>query len=195
MPLERPRRERADAVRNRLHLLRVARRLIAEEGADRLTMDGLAAAADLGKGTVFRRFGTRAGIFRALLEDSEQEFQRAVLEGPPPLGPGAPPVERLAAFGRARVEHLAANIEVVGQSRVDGHGEGPLGSFSVLHFRVLLEGVDLPGISLDAVAVLLAAAVETPLLLTLDRHDVESLPGSVEDLAAAWEALVRRMVG
>ena len=37
---------------------------MAEVGAARVTMDGLAARADLGKGTVFRRFGSRAGIFR-----------------------------------------------------------------------------------------------------------------------------------
>ena len=37
---------------------------------------------------MFRRFGTRAGIFAALLDDDEQAFQQQVLAGPPPLGPG-----------------------------------------------------------------------------------------------------------
>ena len=58
-------------------------------------MDALAERAGLGKGTVFRRFGTRAGIFAALLDDDEQAFQQEVLAGPPAAGPwggaGGPP--------------------------------------------------------------------------------------------------------
>src|SRR6266581_6921749 len=94
-----PHRERADAARNRRHLLATAREMLAEQGADRLTMDALAERAGLGKGTVFRRFGTRAGIFQALLDDDERGFQQEVLSGPPPLGPGAPPLDRLTAYG------------------------------------------------------------------------------------------------
>src|SRR6185312_4745373 len=103
LPLEAPRAERADAVRNRTHLLATARTMLAERGStEKLTMDALAERAGLGKGTVFRRFGTRAGIFQALLEDDEQAFQQQVLAGPPPLGPGADPLERLIAYGQAR---------------------------------------------------------------------------------------------
>ena len=83
-----PHAERADAARNRVHLLTTARQMLAEQGAARLTMDGLAERAGLGKGTVFRRFGTRAGIFQALLDDDERTFQEQVLSGPPPRGPG-----------------------------------------------------------------------------------------------------------
>ena len=98
--------ERADAARNRRHLLATAREMLAAHGTDTLTMDGLAERAGLGKGTVFRRFGTRAGIFRALLDDAERAFQEQVLSGPPPLGPGAPPLDRLIAYGQARVAFL-----------------------------------------------------------------------------------------
>ena len=77
-----PHAERADAVRNRRLLLATAREIIAGQGADQLTMDGLAERAGLGKGTVFRRFGTRAGIFAALLDDDERDFQEQVLAGP-----------------------------------------------------------------------------------------------------------------
>jgi AcrR family transcriptional regulator len=98
-----PPAERADAARNRRLLLATAREMLAAHGADKLTMDGLAERAGLGKGTVFRRFGTRAGIFQALLDDDERAFQQQVLSGPPPLGPGAPPLDRLIAYGRARL--------------------------------------------------------------------------------------------
>src|ERR1700721_437090 len=101
-----PHGERADAARNRLHLLTTARQMLAEQGPARLTMDGLAERAGLGKGTVFRRFGTRAGIFQALLDDDEREFQERALSGPPPLGPGAAPLDRLIAYGQARISFL-----------------------------------------------------------------------------------------
>src|SRR5450631_986807 len=101
LPMGELRVERADALRNRLHLLDMAREMLTEQNADKLTMDGLAERAGLGKGTVFRRFGTRAGIFQALLDDDERAFQEQVLSGPPPLGPGATPPDRLIAYGRA----------------------------------------------------------------------------------------------
>ena len=67
-----PRRpQRSDAARNRQVLLATAREMLAELGADKITMDALAERAGVGKGTVFRRFGTRAGIFQALLDDDE----------------------------------------------------------------------------------------------------------------------------
>ena len=93
-----PHAERADAARNRRHLLATAREILAEQVADKLTMDGLAEEAGLGKGTVFRRFGTRAGIFAALLDDDERAFQQQVLAGAPAAGPwgGTPgPPDRL----------------------------------------------------------------------------------------------------
>ncbi|HEY8295570.1 MAG TPA: TetR/AcrR family transcriptional regulator, partial [Micrococcaceae bacterium] len=99
-------RERGDAARNRRHLLATAARLIAENGADALTMDCLAEQAGMGKGTIFRRFGNRSGLMFALLDQSEKDFQRAILAGPAPLGPGAEPRERLLAFGRAAVDRF-----------------------------------------------------------------------------------------
>jgi len=86
--------------------------MLAEQGPDTLTMDGLAERAGLGKGTVFRRFGTRAGIFAALLDDDEKAFQQQVLAGPPPLGPGAAPLDRLIAYGRARTRFLITHRDI-----------------------------------------------------------------------------------
>src|SRR3984957_12847886 len=97
-----PRPERADAARNRRLLLATAREMLAGQPADQLTMDGLAERAGLGKGTVFRRFGSRAGIFQALLAADERDFEERFLSGPPPLGPGAPPLDPVIAYGRAR---------------------------------------------------------------------------------------------
>jgi AcrR family transcriptional regulator len=103
---------RADAARNRARLLDAAARLVAEHGAAGVTMEAVAAAAKVGKGTVFRRFGDRTGLLNALLDHSEKKFQAAFLNGEPPMGPGAPPVERLRAFGCAALRRAADDLEL-----------------------------------------------------------------------------------
>ena len=106
-------RERADAARNREKVLCAAARLFAERGVDSVSMDDVAAAAGVGKGTLFRRFGDRAGLARAVLSESERAFQDALLRGPAPLGPGAPATERLVAFGAGRLDILELSHELL----------------------------------------------------------------------------------
>ncbi len=90
--------ERADAARNRRKILDATARLIAEQGPAAVTMNAVAHAAGMGVGTVYRRFGDVSRLLFAVLDDGEQRFQEAFMTGPPPLGPGAPPAERLRAF-------------------------------------------------------------------------------------------------
>jgi len=191
-----PPAERADAARNRLHLLTTAREMIAEQGPDKLTMDGLAQRASLGKGTVFRRFGTRAGIFQALLDDDERTFQQQVLAGPPPLGPDAAPLERLIAYGRARVGFMIRHREIA-RAALDGSQPVPVGHrspMSQVHIRVLLGQFGLGGVDLDMLTVQLAAALDGPVLLYLSSDE---LTGAVDQLderiGQAWQDLVRRV--
>ncbi|HYS41554.1 MAG TPA: helix-turn-helix domain-containing protein [Pseudonocardiaceae bacterium] len=192
-----PRVERADAVRNRKHLLVTAREMLAEQGADKLTMDGLAERAGLGKGTVFRRFGTRAGIFQALLDDEERAFQEQVLAGPPPLGPGAAPLDRLIAYGRARVGFLFTHREIA-RATLDGSQPVPAGSetpLSQLHIRTLLGQLELGAADLDILAIQLTAALDGPLLLYLSAADLTEAAAArrTEDrIAQGWQDLVRR---
>src|SRR5215469_16126719 len=197
LPLGTPRAERADAVRNRKHLLAVAREMLAEpSGADSLTMDGLAERAGVGKGTVFRRFGTRAGIFQALLDDAEREFQEQVLSGPPPLGPGAPPLDRLNAYGRARIGFLIGHREIA-RAALDGRQPIPAGSqtpMSRAHVRFLLGEMRLGAADLDVLATQLTAALDGPLLLYLSSDTLTgSAPQISERLGRGWEDLVRRV--
>jgi AcrR family transcriptional regulator len=190
-----PRTERADAVRNRRRLLVTAREMLAEQGADKLTMDGLAERAGLGKGTVFRRFGTRAGIFQALLDDEEWAFQDRVLSGPPPLGPGAPPLDRLIAYGRARIGFLFTHREIA-RAALDGKpvpagAETPL---SQLHIRTLLGQFDLGTADLDILAIQLTAALDGPLLLYLSAADLTEAVRPIEErIAQGWQDLVHRV--
>jgi len=190
-----PRAERADAARNRRLLLATARDMLAERGADQLTMDRLAERAGLGKGTVFRRFGTRAGIFAALLDDDERDFQERVLSGPPPLGPGAPPLDRLVAYGRARVGFLIGHREIA-RGALDGREPVPAGSQTPLsraHIGFLLGEIGLAA-DLDVLASQLTAALDGPLLLYLSSAVLaESAPYVSERLGRGWEDLIRRV--
>jgi AcrR family transcriptional regulator len=96
--------ERADAARNRQKILCSARRLIEARGLANVSMDDIAADAGVGKGTLFRRFGDRASLAHALLDATEIEFQEQLIRGAPPQGPGAPPGERVIAFGEALID-------------------------------------------------------------------------------------------
>ena len=196
MPLGAPRAERADAVRNRRHLLATAREMLGRQGADTLTMDALAEQAGLGKGTVFRRFGTRAGIFQALLDDDERAFQEQVLAGPPPLGPGAPPIDRLIAYGRARAAFLIEHREIA-RAALDGSQPIPAGAqtpVSQMHIRVLLAQIPLGPADLDVLAMQLTAALDGPLLLYLSASDLTGASAQTgERIAQGWQDLVRRV--
>ena len=191
-----PRAERADAARNRRLLLAAARKMIAGQGADTLTMDGLAERAGLGKGTVFRRFGSRAGIFQALLDDDERDFQQQVLSGSPPLGPGAPPLDRLVAYGRARIDFLIGHRDIA-RAALDGRERVPAGSQTPLsraHIRFLLGEMRLGPADLDVLATQLTAALDGPPLLYLSSATFsDAAPPVSERLGRGWEDLVQRI--
>jgi polyketide synthase 12 len=191
-----PPAERADAARNRLQLLSTARAMLAEHGPDRLTMDALAERAGLGKGTVFRRFGTRAGIFRALLDDEEHVFQQQVLSGPPPLGPGAAPLDRLIAYGRARAGFILRRREIA-RAALDGSEPIPAGRrapMSQVHIRMLLGQLNLGGVDLDMLTVQLAAALDGPVLLYLSADELTDAVDELEQrIGQAWQGLVLRV--
>lgn len=193
VPLGGPRPKRADAVRNRDRLIAVARDALAERGAKGITMDGLAESAGLGKGTVVRAFGSRAGIFRALLHADEVAFQARVLGGEPPLGPGSEPVQRLIAYGRARSTFLMEHLEVMRATLEPGAPVPASGvQFSQIHIRMLLTQAQLGIADLDNLAVQLTLALEGPLLLAFYSPPPASARsvGSLED---SWQTLIERL--
>lgn len=106
-------RERADAARNRAKILAAAADIVAERGIEGLGMAEVAAASGVGVGTLYRRFGDRSGLAHALIDASEREFQAAFLTGPPPVGPGAPPAERIRAFLHALVDRTLAQLDLL----------------------------------------------------------------------------------
>jgi AcrR family transcriptional regulator len=131
-------RERADAARNRARVLAAAERLLSERGD--VTMEQIAAAAGVGKGTLYRRYPDVASIAQALLDEHERELQERLLRGPPPLGPGAAPAERLAAFYGAMVELLErhGHLALAGETGERRYATGAYRAWA-LHVAGLLE--------------------------------------------------------
>ncbi len=80
-------------------MLAAADALFADTESPRaITMDAIAAAAGVGKGTLFRAFGSRDGLLDALWAAKLAALREAVESGEPPLGPGLPSRERVVAF-------------------------------------------------------------------------------------------------
>ncbi|BBY16875.1 TetR/AcrR family transcriptional regulator [Mycolicibacterium litorale] len=182
--------ERGDAARNRALLLDAARRLIAERGAGAVSTDDIAAAAGVGKGTLFRRFGSRAGLMVVLLDENEKAHQQAFMFGPPPLGPGAPPLERLIAYGRARLAFVHDHHALLSDAGRDPQTRftGP-SALHHTHVRVLLQSAGTTG-DLDAQTTALSA------LLDADYVEHRLAEGAtLDELGDAWETVAVKLCG
>ena len=186
-----PPQERGDAARNRALLLDAARNLVAQRGADAVTMDDVAGAAGVGKGTVFRRFGSRAGLMMVLLDEDERASQQAFLFGPPPLGPDAPPMDRLVAFGRERIGFVHTHHALLSAANRDPHTRH-VGAAAVqrTHVRVLLQTADTTG-DLDVQTDALLALLDVDYV----EHQLNEGGHTLATLGDAWESLARKLCG
>jgi AcrR family transcriptional regulator len=183
--------ERGDAARNRTLLLEAARRLITERGADAVTTDDIAVAAGVGKGTLFRRFGSRAGLMIVLLDEDEKVQQQAFLFGPPPLGPGAPPLERLLAYGHSRLKFVMAHQALLSDANRDPQMR--FNAPATLHHRhvtVLLQDASTTG-DLDAQAAALLALLDADYV----HHQLTEGGHTLKTLGDAWETVARKLCG
>lgn len=190
LPVSTP-NERGDAARNRALLLEAARRLIAERGADAVTMDDIAAAAGVGKGTVFRRFGSRAGLMMVLLDEDERSSQQAFLFGPPPLGPDAPPLDRLVAFGRERLCFVHRHHALLSAANRDPQTRYSAAAMvQRTHVRMLLASAGTTG-DLDVQTDALLALLDVDYV----EHQLAARGQTLETLGAGWESLARKLCG
>lgn len=154
-------------------------------------MDAVAQRAGVGKGTVFRRFGSRAGLMMALLSDAEAEFQARFMFGPPPLGPGAPPLERLIVFGAERIAWLLEFGELARAADESTHNrfDVPPALLCRRHLEMLLGEA---GVTADPrlMASALGAMLEPERLL----HAVRVQGTTPGQLVETWRELVTRVV-
>ena len=182
-------RERSDAARNREALLEAALGLVERCGVEAVTMDAVAEAAHVGKGTVFRRFGSRAGLMAAVLDQAEAEWQAAIIGVPPPLVPGAPPHERLLAFGQSRLEQNLRGATLIRAAAAAPTRNYAVYSFTATHVRYLLDQLDVAG-DIAMLATALLAPLEVPILE--QQLEVEGI--EVSRILAGWNDLVERII-
>lgn len=183
------RAERSDAARNRERILCTAKRLFDERGVANVSMDEIAACSEVGKGTLYRRFGDRSGLALALLEAQDIALQDGFLSGPPPLGPGAPPRERLLAFFAALStfmdEHGELILEAERTAMVGARfGGGPYATYHT-HVRILLRELD-QRLDVDVLAHVLLA----PFRAEVYRHIVGGASTGRERLLTVVAALL-----
>jgi AcrR family transcriptional regulator len=177
--------ERADAARNRQRILAAAAELVAERGIEHVSMDDVARAACVGTGTLYRRFGDRAGLALALLDDHTRGFQDALISGPPPLGPGAPAAERLHAFGDGYLDLVERHADILAAA-VPLH-RGPQGpeQLYATHLTILLREAT-PALDAEFTAWALLAMLHP----TRHLHARKGLGWPVDRLRAGWHAFI-----
>jgi AcrR family transcriptional regulator len=190
--------ERADAARNRRAILQATEELLSRVRPEQITMEQVAAAAGVGKGTVFHRFGNRLGLMTELMRERALALQDVIETGPPPLGPGAPAGERLLAFLDAVVDLVAVNkglLAALGHAVTaaprpdrDHDDAHPVHRAWRAHLQGLI-AVERPDIDAEAVAdVLLGALQSDPVLRMFER-------GEGARVAAVLHAVVAALIG
>jgi AcrR family transcriptional regulator len=178
-------RERADAARNRLRILAAAAELVDRLGIERVGMDDVARAAGVGTGTLYRRFGDRAGLALALLDEQSREFQDLLIVGPPPLGPGAPAAERLRAFGRGYLDLLERHADLLLVAVPPGRfADGPQ-AFYATHLAILVREA-APELDAEYTALALLATLGPGQHLRSRR----GLGWSLDRLRTGWDGVV-----
>ena len=182
-------RERADAARNRKRVLAAAERLFAEREPSTVSMEDIARAAGVGRATLYRRYPDRTAIAVALLDEHERDLQQRMIDGPPPLGPGAPPARRLAAFYAAMVALLEQHLPLVLGAET-GSARFAVGAYGFwrAHVRSLLVAAGVPGP--DALVDVLLA----PLAPEVYRHQRFERHQSPRQITASLAWLAHRVL-
>jgi AcrR family transcriptional regulator len=183
-------RERADAARNRRRILEAAAELVRDRGIEHVSMDDVARAACVGTGTLYRRFGDRAGLALALLDEETRDFQDALIAGPPPLGPGAPAGVRLRAFGDGYLDLLERHVGLLVVAEPPGRMvDGPYPLYAT-HLALLLRDA-APDVDAEFMAQALLATLRPAQHLYWRR----GLGWPVERVRAGWHDLVDALSG
>ena len=140
-------------------------------------MDQVAAAAGVGKGTLFRRFGDRSGLAAALLDARERTVQEGILRGPPPLGPGAAAEERLAAFVNTYLDYLLEHLDLIRMSETAAPGARyRIGAYRFWHrhLAILLGAAPDPEHAAHALLAALSAEHVSALLSELGEQRIRA---------------------
>jgi AcrR family transcriptional regulator len=191
--------ERRDAARNRRVILDTARTLFEERGVTCVTMEEVARASGVGKGTLYRRFPHKGFLCQALLDVPTRLLQERTLEMLRDAETSA--VEKLDAFLDSLVVFTARNLDLLYGGHEPLCGADRLERFSHPAFdwrrstvlgllrTAVREGDVDGGLDLEYLALALLAPLDADLYYY--QHRVRGL--SVERISRGVRALVPRV--
>jgi AcrR family transcriptional regulator len=96
------RKPRADGQRNRAMILEAAKRVLTDKGIG-ASLDEIAQAAEVGNGTLYRHFPTRAALVEAVCREDTREL----VESADTLASTHSPLEALSAWLETFVDYIA----------------------------------------------------------------------------------------
>ncbi len=180
---------RADAVKNRRRLLDTARRLFAAHGVEAVSMSAIAAAAGVGKGTLYRHFENKTELCQALLDHDQRALQAETLRR---LRDEPDPLQNLHWFMQA----VAAFVVRSGELLCSGAGgavlpplEHPAHYWWRQTIRSLLDRLQAPG-DRDYTADLLYVMLDARTIAYQRRVQGYSLERIAAGLIAALDRLL-----
>jgi AcrR family transcriptional regulator len=182
--------ERADAARNREAILAAAADLFDRTGAQDVSMNDIAEAAGVGKGTIFRRFGDRTALIEAVLQPRATALRRHIEQSPPPLGTGGEPADALHAYLDALLDFVWANrslIRALEHRGPDAYYANPSGQYWITGLSRRLGAVH-PGEDTDYLAHVLFTALRADVvdyLVASRRMPLDRIRAGLHRLAAA----------
>jgi AcrR family transcriptional regulator len=151
----------------RSHVLAAADALFADTDASHtVSMDDIAAAAGVGKGTLFRAFGSRDNLLDALFATRLASLREAVESGNPPLGPATPPRERILGILDAALTFKLDNRRLIQAREVATSGLLQAEHYRWLHrtLRDLIEQAGAPAVDAGFAAHVLLGALRPDLI-------------------------------
>jgi len=104
-----PRRER-ERLRQRREMLEAALELFSEKGYHNVSMHEIAARAEFAIGTLYKFFKNKEDLYRELLLDQAEKFQRALTTA---LDQTQDEVEKLRNYVKAKGEVFRENVSVI----------------------------------------------------------------------------------
>jgi AcrR family transcriptional regulator len=157
-----------------------------------VSMDDIAAAAGVGKGTLFRAFGSRDGLLDALFTARMTALQEAFECGPPPLGPGAPPRERLLALLDALLQFKLDNRHLMAarETARTGLPQAEQHRLAHGHLRDLIAQAAAPGVDPGYAAHALLSVLRSDVI-----DELRAAGETTESIRSAQAGLARRIVG
>lgn len=188
--------ERSDAARNRRRVVEAARVLFAERGVTAVTMEDIARAAGVGKGTLYRRFPNKGLLCQELLDEPTRRFQEDVLEllgraGEGPLAKLGAFLDRLVWFTEEHLDLLYGGYETLSGEKRLAQFEHPAYEWQRWTVMGLVRAAMREG-ELDdgADAEYLADAILAPLNVDLFYHQRRVRGISPERISAGLRSLV-----